>query len=241
MSNTRTAIIIPIKRFEKSKSRLSGFLSQEQRIWLCQLMVNDLIEKLAELEESNMFLVTNEIIPIPEKAKEKVVMLFEGRSNGVNDAVKIADSHIKKNKFDKSIVIPIDIPLLTLIEIKEIISVARDFKEIIGMVPSNRFDGTNILLRKPHSIIDTSFDDNSFFNHCKKAHDNGISLKIFYHENLTVDLDTIDDVMMALKKYHLAKSTIKMRGFEQEEVQKNQNKSIEYLMNIFQNGDELDY
>jgi 2-phospho-L-lactate guanylyltransferase len=241
LNNTRTAIIIPIKRFEKSKSRLSGFLSQEQRIWLCQLMVNDLIEKLSELDESNMFLVTNEIIPIPEKAKEKVVMLFEGRSNGVNDAVKIADSYIKKNKFDQSIVIPIDIPLLTLKEVKEIISVARDFKEIIGMVPSNRFDGTNILLRKPHSIIDTSFDDNSFFNHCLKAHDNGISLKIFYHENLTVDIDTIDDVMMALKKYHLANSTIKMRGFEQEEVHKSQNKSIEYLMNIFQNGDKPNY
>jgi 2-phospho-L-lactate/phosphoenolpyruvate guanylyltransferase len=241
LSNTRTAIIIPIKRFERSKSRLSDFLSQEQRTWLCHLMVNDLIEKMSELEESNMFLVTNEIIPIPEKSKEKVVMLFEGRSNGVNDAVKIADSYITKNEFDNSIVIPIDIPLLTLKEIKEIITFAKDFKEIVGMVPSNRFDGTNILLRKPHSIIDTSFDDNSFFNHCIKALDNGISLKIFYHENLTVDIDTIDDVMMALKKYHLANSTIKMRGFKQEEVYKSQNKSIEYLMNIFQNSDELGY
>jgi 2-phospho-L-lactate guanylyltransferase len=240
LSNTRTAIIIPIKRFEKSKSRLSGFLSQDQRVWLCHLMVNDLIEKMSELEESTMFLVTNEIIPIPEKSKEKVVMLFEGRSKGVNDAVKIADSYIQNNKFDNSIVIPIDLPLLTLKEIKEIISFADDFKEIVGMVPSNRFDGTNILLRKPHSIIDTSFDDNSFFNHCIKALDNCISLKIFYHENLTVDIDTFDDVTMALKKYHLANSTIKMRGLEQE-VHKSENKSIEYLLNIFQNRGEPSY
>ena len=124
---------------------------------------------MSELEESNMFLVTNEIIPIPEKSKEKVVVLFEGRSSGVNDAVKIADCYIKKNKFDSSVVIPIDIPLLNLKEIKEIISFAQDFKQIISMVPSNRFDGTNILLRKPHSIIDTSFDDNSFFNHFRKS------------------------------------------------------------------------
>lgn len=241
LSNTRTAIIIPIKRFEKSKTRLSGFLSQEQRAWLCNLMVNDLIEKMSELEESNLFLVTNEIIPIPEKSKEKVVVLFEGRSSGVNDAIKIADCYIEKNKFDSSIVIPIDIPLLTLREIKEIISFAQNHKEIISMVPSNRFDGTNILLRKPHSIIDTSYDHNSFFNHFKKALDIGVSLKIFYHENLKMDIDTIDDVMLALKKYHLASFTTKMSIFEQKEIHKSENKSIEYLLNIFQNRDELCY
>ena len=241
MSNTRTAIIIPIKRFEKSKTRLSGFLSQEQRAWLCHLMVNDLIEKMSELEESNLFLVTNEIIPIPEKSKEKVVVLFEGRSSGVNNAIKIADCYVEKNKFDSSIVIPIDIPLLTLREIKEIISFAQNHKEIISMVPSNRFDGTNILFRKPHSIIDTSYDDNSFFNHFKKALDIGVSLKIFYHENLKMDIDTIDDVMLALKKYHLDSSTTKMGILEQKEIHKNENKSIEYLLNIFQNRDELCY
>ena len=240
MSNTRTAIIIPIKRFEKSKTRLSGFLSQEQRAWLCHLMVNDLIEKMSELEESKMFLVTNEIVPIPEKSKEKVVVLFEGRSSGVNDAVKIADCYIDSHKFDSSIVIPIDIPLLTLKEIKEIISFAQNYKEIICMVPSNRFDGTNILLRKPHSIIETSYDDNSFFNHFKKALDNGVSLKIFYHDNLKMDIDTIDDVTLALKKCHLAGSTIEMSSSEQTKIH-SENKSIEYLLNIFQNRNELCY
>ena len=241
MSNKRTAIIIPIKRFEKSKTRLSGFLSQEQRAWLCHLMVNDLIEKMSELEESNMFLVTNEIIPIPEKSKEKVVVLLEGRSSGVNDAVRIADCYIEKNKFDSSIVIPIDIPLLTLKEIKEIISFAQDYREIISIVPSNRFDGTNILLRKPHSIIDTSYDDNSFYNHLRKALDNGVTLKIFYNENLKMDIDTIDDVMLALKKYHLANATIDMICSEQKEIHKSENKSIDYLLSIFQNRDELGY
>jgi 2-phospho-L-lactate guanylyltransferase len=203
-------------------------------------MVNDLIEKLSELEESNMFLVTNEIISIPKESKEKVVVLFETRSSGVNNAIKIADRYIEKNKFDSSIVIPIDLPLLLLTDIKEIISFAQNHKEIISMVPSNRFDGTNILLRKPHSIIDTSYDDNSFFNHLKKALDNNVPLKMFYHDNLKMDIDTIDDVMLALKKYHLhGSTTTKMNIFGQKEIHKNENKSIEYLLNIFQNSEEL--
>ena len=69
---------------------------------------------------------------------EKIVVLFEGRSTGVNDAVNLADSYIAREKFDSSVVIPIDIPLLTLIEINEIISFARNYKESICMVPSNR-------------------------------------------------------------------------------------------------------
>ena len=241
LNNTRTAIIIPIKKFEKSKTRLSGFLNPEQRVRLCHLMVNDLIEKISELEGSSMFLVTNEIITIPEKLNEKIVVLFEGRSTGVNDAVKLADSYIARVKFDSSVVIPIDIPLLTLIEINEIISFARNYKENICMVPSNSFDGTNILLRKPHSIIDTSYDDNSFFNHFKKALERGISPKIFYHENLKLDIDTIGDVMLALKKYHLVDSTIKRSISDQKKIQKSENKPIEYLLNIFQNQNELCY
>jgi 2-phospho-L-lactate/phosphoenolpyruvate guanylyltransferase len=220
---------------------LSGFLNPEQRVRLCHLMVSDLIEKISELEESSMFLVTNEIIPIPEKLKEKMVVLFEDRSTGVNDAVKLADSYIGKNKFDSSIVIPIDIPLLTRKEINEIISFSRNYKESICMVPSNSFDGTNILLRKPHSIIDTSYDDNSFFNHFKKALERGISPKIFYHENLKMDIDTIGDVMLALKKYHLANSAIERSTSDQKKIQKSENKPIEYLLNIFQNHNELCY
>lgn len=204
-------------------------------------MVNDLIEKMSELEESTMLLVTNETIPIPEKLKEKIVVLFEGHSTGVNDAVKLADSYLGKNKFDSSIVIPIDIPLLTLKEINEIISFAQNYKESICMVPSNRFDGTNILLRMPHSIIDTSYDDNSYFNHFKKSLERGISPKIFYHENLKMDIDTIGDVMLALKKYHLTNSSIERSISDQKKIQKSENKPIEYLLNIFQNRNELCY
>lgn len=196
---------------------------------------------MSELEESTMLLVTNETIPIPEKLKEKIVVLFEGHSTGVNDAVKLADSYLGKNKFDSSIVIPIDIPLLTLKEINEIISFAQNYKESICMVPSNRFDGTNILLRMPHSIIDTSYDDNSYFNHFKKSLERGISPKIFYHENLKMDIDTIGDVMLALKKYHLTNSSIERSISDQKKIQKSENKPIEYLLNIFQNRNELCY
>jgi len=44
-----------------------------------------------------------------------------------------------------------------------------------------------------------------------------------------------------LKKYHLDNSPFKMRDSEQKEVNKIENKSIEYLLNIFQNRDELGY
>jgi hypothetical protein len=56
-----------------------------------------------------------------------------------------------------------------------------------------------------------------------------------------MDIDTIDDVMMALKKYNLAGSNIEMSSSEQKKIHNSENKSIEYLLNIFHNRNELCY
>ena len=164
MEDPKTAIIIPIKSFEKSKTRLRKFLNLEQRINLCHHFVNDLIEKVSKLEQCQIILVTNESIDLPDTIKNKSLIIKEGENNtGVNNAVALADSYVTRNKFEKSLVVPIDIPLFNLPQIREIIQYSKNFDEGICIVPSYRYDGTNILLRKPHTVIETSYDDNSFF------------------------------------------------------------------------------
>ena len=39
--------IVPVKKFENAKSRLSSVLSQEDRIGLCELMLRETLRKLA--------------------------------------------------------------------------------------------------------------------------------------------------------------------------------------------------
>lgn len=237
MSNSKTAIIIPIKNFDKSKSRLSPFLNLEQRKRLCLHLVSDLLDKISDLEGSETIIVTNESINLPEKMKKKTVIINECKNKGVNNAISLADSYIGKYNFAQSIVIPIDIPLLNLTELERIIDHSRKFKEGICIVPSYRFDGTNLLLRKPHSVIQTSYDDNSFFNHIKKALEKGIYIKIYNYGNFNSDVDNIEDIILVLRNYFFYSSMNRnsfCKHLECNVKLKNSN-TINFLLDILRN------
>lgn len=206
MSNSKTAIIIPIKNFDKSKTRLSPFLSLEQRKLLCNHLIMDLLYKVSKLEESEIILITDEFINFPEDMRQKTVIIRECEAMGVNNAISLSDAYIKENDFELSVVIPIDIPLLNVTDLDKLIHHSKKFDEGICIVPSYRFDGTNVLLRKPHSVIQTSYDNNSFFNHFKNALEKGIEIKIFNSCRMNLDIDNMEDINIVLRKYFFTKA-----------------------------------
>ena len=245
MEDPKTAIIIPIKSFEKSKTRLSRYLTLEQRIGLCHHLVNDLVKKVLRLEGCQIIFVTNEFIDLPDSIQHKCMIINEEKNLGVNNAVSLADSYIIENGFESSLVIPIDIPLLNLSQISEIIRYSKSFNEGICIVPSYRYDGTNILLRKPHTVIETSYDDNSFFNHLKRTMKRGVSIKVFDFDNLQTDVDTIEDIMLIFKKYVFTSGPIDKALASQFEsnttIQENDNNALSYLFNILKQNYEIWY
>ncbi|MDQ4072846.1 MAG: 2-phospho-L-lactate guanylyltransferase [Thermoproteota archaeon] len=224
----KTAIIIPIKRISNSKSRLSTLLDNQERIKLTELLISDLIEKTRRIENSQSIIVCSEKITQLDKYKD-IIILREGNSNGVNNAIRIADRFIDDGNddeggkgFSESLIIPIDLPLLSVSTLNEIIKYSRKFSKFVGIVPSKRFDGTNILLRKPCSIINTFYDNNSYYNHVKTAKEKGLKTEIFDFENLMLDIDTLDDITAAIEKYE--KQRLKDILPESSEI-----KSISYL------------
>ena len=244
MEDPKTAIIIPIKSFKKSKTRLRKFLNLEQRINLYHHFVNDLVEKVSKLEQCQIILVTNESIDLPDTIKNKSLIIKEGENNtGVNNAVALADSYVTRNKFEKSLVVPIDIPLFNLPQIREIIQYSKNFDEGICIVPSYRYDGTNILLRKPHTVIETSYDNNSFFNHLKRTMEKGASIKIFDFENLTADVDTIEDIVLIFKRYIFSDGSIDdityPNPYSQKSIQTYENNALNYLSSILKENQEI--
>ena len=135
----------------------------------------------------------------------------------------------KVNGFDKSIVIPIDLPLLSTKDLEGIIKFSGKFEKGICIVPSQRYDGTNILLRKPNLIIDTFYDNNSFYNHIKKTLEKKKVVKIFNYEKLMIDLDTIEDVATIINRYN------DMLDSDKIENKVKDSKSINFLMEIMKN------
>jgi 2-phospho-L-lactate guanylyltransferase len=204
--------------------------------------VNDLVNKVSRLERCQIIFITNELLNLPDNIQDKSLIINEGKNLGVNSAVALADSYIIENGFESSVVIPIDIPLFNLSQIREIIQYSKTFDEGICIVPSYRYDGTNILLRKPHTVIETSYDDNSFFNHLKRTMEKGASIKIFDFDILKADIDTIEDIVFIFKKYLFTGELINQVIGSQNNTkanQKNESNALNYLLNILRQNHEI--
>jgi 2-phospho-L-lactate guanylyltransferase len=70
---------------------------------------------------------------------------------------------------------------------------AKKYQNCSIIVPSMRMDGTNILLRKPFNLYETSYDNNSYYEHIQSSKKNSERTIIINSVNLSEDLDTMDD------------------------------------------------
>lgn len=216
---------------EKSKTRLSPALDLNQRKKLTELLLLDTLEKVCTLKNSEIILVSSEKLKLPSKFDDLVILDEKNGGNGVNDAIGLANEYIKNNYFSESMIIPIDLPLLSIDNLKEVIMCSREFDEGICIVPSRRYDGTNLLLRKPNLIIDTFYDNNSFYNHIKAATEKKKIVKIFNFESLMMDLDVFEDILYILDICNKTEHDCLKRTRELKN-----NKSIVFLKEIAEDG-----
>jgi 2-phospho-L-lactate guanylyltransferase len=185
--------IIPVKKFENSKSRLSAILGPQERIHLARLMLEDTLTALARCRSLAEIAVVTADGEAREIAKRcGATILSQPQDAGVNMAVAFADRYaVEKKHASASIVIPQDLPLLCSGDIDTICSAALGTCVVI--CPSIRYDGTNILLRMPPHVISTSYDNNSYDSHISSARAHGVQVHVIKHDHLMFDVDTVDD------------------------------------------------
>lgn len=189
--------IVPVKKFENSKSRLSTFLSLQDRVQLSSIMLQETMAVLLASDRIQEVIVVSADHRARELANSAgAVFLQEEKDNGVNSAVRIADSYAASQNADASIVIPQDLPLLDIEEVSMACDMAETENQCVVMVPSLRYDGTNLLLRKPPSVIQTFFDNNSYESHLAAAKSKGVPTKLYFSSRLMMDVDTPDDTRL---------------------------------------------
>lgn len=197
----KTFAIVPVKRFENAKTRLSSILDIDDRIRLSLLMLKDTLHVL-----SVVHLLTKVITVSADKRVEEIAakyganFLLEEKERGVNSAVALADNYCMKEGADATIVIPHDLPLLDSTDISKACEMAENEYRCIVICPSVRYDGTNILLRKPPSIIATFYDTDSYNMHIKAAIRLGIPVKRLFSRSLMHDIDTPEDALDLIKE-----------------------------------------
>jgi 2-phospho-L-lactate guanylyltransferase len=205
----KTFAIVPVKRFENAKTRLSSMLDTDDRIRFSSLMLEDTLKILSVAAS-----LTQVVIVSADKRAEEIAtkhganFLHEEKENGVNSAVALADIYCMKETADATMVIPHDLPLLNAIDICKACELAQNESRCIVICPSLRYDGTNMLLRKPPSVIATFYDTDSYNMHVKAAIKIGIPVKRFFSKTVMYDVDTPEDALELIKEETLATRTI---------------------------------
>jgi 2-phospho-L-lactate guanylyltransferase len=106
------------------------------------------------------------------------------------------------------IIVPADLPLLTVDDIREVVKRAVD-PPVVVITPDRHHQGTNALLVAPPGLIKYEYGPGSFQRHCIQAEKAGARLEICERSSVALDIDLPEDLELA--------------GYELMEVNKSKN------------------
>jgi 2-phospho-L-lactate guanylyltransferase len=191
----KIAAVIPMKNLHYAKSRLSNILTLQQRKELVLFLFNITIKTLKKSKFISEIIVVSSDKTIEKFSFKNRLIFIKDLDNGVNNAIILADRYCVQNNIDANIVIPHDLPFISVKEIDYICNISEKYPKCVIICPSKRFDGTNILFRKPPRVIATFYDNNSYLNHLKEAEKFNIPLESINLDNLMFDIDTREDLL----------------------------------------------
>ena len=193
----KTSVIIPVKSFQKSKTRLQ--LSEEKTIELCRLLLREVIKTVSKSGLIDKTIVVSNEDKISDIIEEyDCKRIPDVNEESVNDAVGLAESYLLENKFTHSIVLPLDVPFFYSEDIEKLLNFSSEKSVVI--VPSRHFDGTNALLRTPIDSMKPRYDEGSYSFQIKSAKNFDVKICVGLIYRLMLDIDSVEDLEFVIKQ-----------------------------------------
>lgn len=190
--------IIPFKK-EGAKSRLVGFLNEDEREELALCMLKDVLVAVSESKIGVVEVIStgskkgiiNDLFMLDLKPKLKVDVIDDER--GLNEVLN--EAIIKER--EPLLILMADIPLTTPRSINEII--AHDVnKDVDVVIVPGRNGGTNALfLRRPQTFT-VSYYGMSYLKHIKTAKERNLNLAVYDSFFIGTDIDEVEDLVELL-------------------------------------------
>jgi len=201
-------VIIPVKG-ENPKRRLSPLLNPTQRRQLQVAMLEDTLQTLIKARMiGNAFIVSSDAQVLEFVKRFGANSISEPGDAGVNSAVLrgLEATH----SYERRLVIPADLPLLGVEDLKAGPMLAREGAEVV-ISPSETFDGTNMLLLPSDNAIALHYDDDSFRKHVATANRLRLRVAVYYSRGIGFDIDKPSDLHRFFK-YQRRGSTLTFLG-----------------------------
>ena len=194
--------IIPVSKFKNAKTRLSPFLSEEEREKLLKVMLQDVTDTLKKYVDK-IFIISRDEDVLNYAKSLNLNTILEDENSNLNKALKQAMKFCK-GKTKKIIIVPSDIPLIGKTNIQMLIDASKSLDFII--VPS-KGGGTNMIIMKPMAIH-TRFEGFSYKEHIQAAERKKLNPQVHDSLFMALDVNTAEDlgeIMIHGKNTHTRK------------------------------------
>lgn len=194
--------IIPVSKFKNAKTRLSPFLSEEERESLLKVMLQDVTDTLKK-HVDKIFIISRDEDVLNYAKKLNLDTILENENSNLNKALKQAMKYCK-GKARKIIIVPSDVPLIGKTNIQMLIDASKSLDFII--VPS-KGGGTNMIIMKPMAIH-TRFEGFSYKEHVQAAERKKLNPQVHDSFFMALDVNTAEDlgeIMIHGEKTHTRK------------------------------------
>ena len=180
--------IIPVSKFKNAKTRLSPFLSEEERENLLKAMLHDVTDTLKKYVDK-IYIISRDEEVLNYAEKLNLGTILEDENSNLNKALKQAMKYCK-GKARKVIIVPSDVPLIGKTNVQMLIDASKSLDFII--VPS-KGGGTNMIIMKPMAIH-TRYEGFSYKEHVQAAERKKLNPQVHDSFFMALDVNTAQDL-----------------------------------------------
>ena len=185
--------IVPVRGLPAGKTRLAAVLSVDQRNRLVRAMLHDVVTALQQATLVSTVTIFSRDAAAAREAERLGTTFLQQPANvrGLNKAIAYAQRQYQESQ--TVLVIPADLPLITSIEIDELVAAAADAPRAVVIAPAAD-GGTNGLLLRPPAIIDPAYGPDSAKKHEDAARQLDARVAVLRSPNWSLDLDTPEQI-----------------------------------------------
>ena len=191
--------ILPIKRFDDAKQRLTAGYEPAQRRALAAAMVEDVLEAISQARTiERTIVVSGDPIAQELASAAGAEVVPDPSDSGHVQAALAGIARAEVEGAESVVLLAGDCPLLDPQELDRLLTGVPE--RYVAVVPDRHGTGTNALVLSPPSAIVPSFGEGSRERHVEAARAAGIPFGVEELTSLGLDLDTPADVVALTTK-----------------------------------------
>lgn len=189
--------ILPVKRIDQAKTRLSTHFDERQRMRIAKALAADAFDLCASARFLRWWVVSDDDTVLVA-ARERGFGTVADPERGLNPAVAAAVAAARAEGASSVTVIPSDVPLAFEGDLVDLLDTGATSDVVL--VPSERDGGTNGLFMRPPELLEPNFGPGSLQKHLHTAEQAALRCALLSLPRLSLDIDTIEDVRAYLAR-----------------------------------------